>query len=77
MTPQDFEKALRAFWKRTRIRPFIVSLVNGDRVEVDHPEALIRRGGTAVLMSADDIPTLFDNESVSELSGEPAATRAG
>jgi hypothetical protein len=37
---------------------------------VDHPEALVLRSGTAVFISADGVPTLFDHESVRRLVGE-------
>jgi hypothetical protein len=71
MTFEDFNRTLRAFQKRTPFRPYIVALVNGDRVEVDHPEALVLRAGVAVFISAEGAPTLFDHESVSEFIGEP------
>ncbi len=59
------------FQRRTPFRPFTVALVNGDRFQVDHPEALVLRGGVAVFITADGVPTLFDRESVSQLVGEP------
>ena len=72
MTSEHFERTLRAFQRRTPFRTFTVALVNGDRVQVDHPEALIVRGGVAVFVAASGTPTLFDHESVSEPVGEPA-----
>jgi len=70
MTSEHFERTLRAFQKRTPYRPYTVALVNGDRFQVDHPEALVLRDGVAVFIAAGGVPTLFDHESVSELIGE-------
>jgi hypothetical protein len=70
MESTQFERSLRAFQSQSPFRSFTVALVNGDRVQVDHPEALVIRGGTAVFISADGTPTLFDHGSVSQLVGE-------
>jgi hypothetical protein len=75
MTNQHFEKTLRAFQKRTPFRSFTVSLVNGDRVQVDHPEALVLRGGVGVFVAADGTPTIFDHESVSDFTAGPSSKK--
>jgi hypothetical protein len=69
MLAQNFERTLRALARRTPFRPFTVELVSGDRFEVDHPEALVFRGGVAVFISSEGVPTPFDHESVSQLIG--------
>jgi hypothetical protein len=71
MEPGHFERSLRAFQRRTPFRPFTVALVNGDRFQVDHPEALVLRDGVAVFVAAGGVPVLFDHESVSQMAGEP------
>jgi hypothetical protein len=71
MEVEQFEWSLRAFQRRTPFRSFTVALVNGNRFQVDHPEALIVRGGVAVFIAAGGVPTLFDHSGVSELAGEP------
>jgi hypothetical protein len=71
MDPGHFERSLRAFRRRTPFRPFVVALVNGDRFQVDLPEALVLRDGVAVFIAAGGVPTLFDQETVSQLVGEP------
>jgi hypothetical protein len=38
--------------RRSPFRPFTVALVNGDRFEVDYPDALVVRDGMAVFISA-------------------------
>ena len=72
MTSSAFERSLRAFQRRQPYQPFTVALVNGDRVQVDHPEALVVRGGIAVYIDAAGVPSLFDHEGVSEFVGEAA-----
>jgi len=73
----DFERALRAFHRRTPFRRFVVKFISGDHIEVDHPEALVLRGGVAVYLSAQGVPTLFDHESVSEVVGETEEASTG
>ncbi len=70
MESTQFERSLRAFQRQSPFQSFTVALVNGDRVQVDHPEALVMRGGTAVFVSADGTPTLFEHSSVSQFVGE-------
>src|SRR6266446_6516144 len=70
MSPEHFERTLRAFQRRTPFRVFTVALVNGDRFQVDHPEALVLRDGVAVFIAPGGVPMLFDHESVSQLMGE-------
>jgi len=68
MTAGDFERTIRAFQKRVRFRSFMVELASGTRIKVDHPEALVFRGGVAVYLSAAGVPTLFDHESVTQVT---------
>jgi hypothetical protein len=70
MDTGSFERSLRAFQRRKPFQPFTVSLVNGDRFQVDHPEALVLRDGIAAFIAAGGVPTLFDHESVSQMIGE-------
>lgn len=69
MQSEAFERSLRAFSRRVPFQPFEVELVSGSRFTVDHPEALVFRGGLAVYIAPDGTPTLFDHEGVSQLSG--------
>ena len=72
MEAEPFERSLRAFQLRTPFRPFTVVLVNGDRFQVDLPEALVLRDGVAVFIAAGGVPTLFDHTRVSDLVAEPS-----
>jgi hypothetical protein len=59
-----FEPGLLVFERRRPFQPFIVVVVNGDRLQMDHAESLVIRDGTAVLIAVGGVPTLFDRESV-------------
>jgi hypothetical protein len=67
MTPQHFDKTLRVFQRRAPFQPFTVALVNGDRFQVDRPEALVVRDGVAVFIAKGGAPVLFDHESISQI----------
>jgi hypothetical protein len=66
MEADNFEQALLAFVRRAPFRPFTVALVNGDRVEVDYPAALVVRDGVAVYIGPGGVPVIFDHEGVSQ-----------
>ncbi len=70
MTTENFAKSLQAYQKRKPFRSFRVRFVSGEHVEIDHPEALVVRGGVGVYINASGVPTLFDHENVSEVVGE-------
>jgi len=73
MDSEKFTETIRAFRNRTPFRPFTVALVNGDRHEVDHPEALALREGLALFAAPGSVPVIFDifdHESVSQVIGD-------
>jgi hypothetical protein len=70
MTAQNFDKTLQAYQKRKPFRSYRVRFVSGEYIDVDHPEALVTRGGTAIYFDSAGVPTLFDHESVSEVTGD-------
>ena len=69
MTPKNFDKTLKSYQHRKPFRSFRVRFVDGEYIDVDHPEALVTRGGVAVFVAQDGTPTLFDHEGVSEVIG--------
>jgi hypothetical protein len=76
MTSDHFQTTIRAFQRRTPFRSYIVELVSGDRITVDHPEALVVRAGVGVFVNSAGAPIIFDHEGVSQViatSGESAA----
>ncbi len=68
----NFDQTLQAFKNRSPFRPFTVALVNGDRFEVDHRDALVVRDGVAVYIGIGGVPVLFDHEGVSQSIGDLA-----
>jgi hypothetical protein len=69
MDRDTFNATIRAFKHRTPFRPFTVAMVNGDRFDVDYADALAVRDGIALFAAPGNIPVIFDNEGVSDLSG--------
>jgi hypothetical protein len=67
MDARTFERTLRQLSNRRPFRRVTVGLVSGTNFTVDHPEALIFRGGTAVYIAPDGTPWWFDDESVEYL----------
>jgi hypothetical protein len=70
MERDHFDRTLSALRRQAPFQPFAVRFVSGESIQVDHPEALVVRAGVAVYLGPDGAPTLFDHESVSEVSGK-------
>jgi hypothetical protein len=70
MEANNFDRTLGAFKRRQPFQPFTIALVNGDRFEVDHADALVVRGGVAVYISSGGVPVLFDHEGISQFIGD-------
>src|SRR6185437_8646635 len=70
MDRDTFTGTMRAFRNRTPFRSFTVAMVNGDRFEVDHAEALALRDGLALFAAPGNVPVIFDHEGVSEVIGD-------
>lgn len=73
MDPGTFDATIQTFKRRQPFRPFTVAMVNGDRFEVDHPEAVVVRDGVALYVAAGGIPVIFDHEGVSQVVGDLAS----
>ena len=67
-----FDATIRTFKHRAPFRPFTVSLVNGERLEVDHPDAIIVRDGVGLFAGPGGIPSVFDYEGVAQVIGDLA-----
>jgi hypothetical protein len=76
MTAEHFQTTIRGFQRRTPFQSYIVELVSGDRITVDHPEALVVRGGVGVFVNSAGAPTIFDHEGVSQVSADAGESAA-
>lgn len=70
MEAEAFERSLRAISRRTPFQSFMVELVSGTRLLIEHPEALVFRGRVAVFFHKDNEMTLFDNTGVGKMTTE-------
>jgi hypothetical protein len=52
-----------------------VSLANGERLVVDHPDALAVRDGVGIFVGPDGVPAVFDHEGVAQVVGDLANRR--
>jgi hypothetical protein len=73
MDSSTFDATIQTFKRRSPFKPFTVAMVNGDRFEVDHPEAVVVRDGVALYVAAGGIPVIFDHEGVSQVVGDLAS----
>ena len=72
MDRETFESTILTFRRRTPFRPYTVALVNGDRLEIDHADAVVVRDGVGLFVGPGGVPTLFDHEGVSQVVGDLA-----
>jgi len=72
MDRDTFDSTIRAFKQRKPFRPFTVAMANGDRLEIDYPEALAIREGVALFVAPGGVPVIFDHEGVSQVIGDLA-----
>ena len=72
MDRNTFETTMMTFKRRSPFRPYYVAMVNGDRLEIDHPEALVLREGVSVFVGPGGAPAVFDHEGVSQIVGDLA-----
>lgn len=77
MEAENFDVTLNAFRKRVPYHPFTVVLVNGDRFEVDFPDAMVIRAGVGVYVGSGGVMVIFDHEGVSQVIGGMLNERVG
>jgi hypothetical protein len=77
MDRNTFDQTIREFKHRTPFRPFTVAMQNGDRLEIDHPDALAVRDGVALFAGPGGIPSIFDHEGVNRVIGDLAGQATG
>jgi hypothetical protein len=72
MDRNRFDSTLLTLKNNRPFRPFTVAMVNGDRLEVDYPDALAIREGMAFFVAPGGVTVWFDHEGVSQVIGSLA-----
>ena len=72
-----FDQPIRAFEHHKPFRPFKVAMENGDRLEVDRPDALAFHDGCPSLWGTRGIQSFFDHEGVNRIVGTLAGMPMG
>jgi len=67
MNRRSFETTLRTLVKAASFRPFVVELVSGSRIRVEHPETIVLNPGVAVHIARNGTPSIFDAQAVAQL----------
>ena len=76
MTVEHFEKALLTMLDRRPFKPFTVELNNGERFEIDQPEATVLRQGLAIFMAPGPEPIYFTYDGVAQIVDSPGSSIA-
>jgi hypothetical protein len=75
MHRDTFDSTIRTFKHRMPFHSFTIAMVNGDRLKVDHPDALAVRDGVGLFAGPGEVPMVFDHEGVrqmvDDLAGRP------
>ena len=72
MNANTFESILATMVARRPFRVFKVELHNGNRFEIDHPNAVLWRDGFAIFAAPGPVPIYFDHEAVVQFIDAPA-----
>ena len=70
MTAEFFDETVLGLKRRVPFHPFTVALINGDRFEVDFPDALMARDGQAVYFGPNKVLHIFDHQGVAQFIGD-------
>ncbi len=76
MERESFERSLNAFARRVPFKPFRVELTSGTTIRIEHPEALVVRGGVAVYVAPDGPISLLDPQGAVRLSDVESSSAA-
>ncbi len=70
MDRKKFDATLNTFKKIVPFRPFTITLVTSEQLEIDLPDALSYRDGLGMFAAPGGIPVIFDNEGVANITGD-------
>src|ERR1700683_507958 len=72
MTADHFEEVLDALTSRRPFKPFTIELHGGERIESDHPGAILWSSGNAIFRAPGGTLVFFDQDSVNKITDAPA-----
>ena len=72
MDTQTFPASVQTLLRRQPFHPFTVALENGDRLEVDHPQAIAFNSDLCVHAGPAGVPAIFNTDAVSDVVGDLA-----
>jgi hypothetical protein len=67
MTTENLDRGLRAFCRRRPFQDFLIEFHSGDRLQINHPEAVARFHDFLVFRSPQSRYRIFDSSSVNQL----------
>ncbi len=70
MDRDNFTATIHSFQRRQPFGPFTVAMANGDRLEIDHANAVVVREGIAVFIAPGGTPVFVDHEGVGQIIGD-------
>jgi len=77
MTAEHFETTLDALMAIRPFKPFTIELNTGERIEIDHPGAILWKEASAIFRSPGGTLTMFDHESVNQIINAPSHSAPG
>jgi hypothetical protein len=77
MTADDLDRAVRALSRRRPFRPFFIEFHSGDRLQVSHPEAVIREEELFLHRGPDRSRRLFSGLGVCQIIDPPPLGPSG
>ena len=70
MDAKNYDKTLKAMLERKPFAPFKVELVDGETVDVRHPEELFSRAGVTIHIGPEGEMSIFDHDGVARFSSQ-------
>lgn len=66
MTVENFDALIQTLCEHRPFKLFTIELNTGERIEIDHPQAINYRNGFATFITPGGKPMWFDHESVNK-----------
>ena len=69
MDNDSLDALVRRYCEATPFQPFTITLISGEKIEIDHPRAIITRDGLAVIIGPGGSPSWFKANTVARAYG--------